>query len=575
MNGTQWVIFILIIQVIHFFGTWKLYVKAGRKAWEAAIPIYNAIVLMQIINRPKWWVILLFIPIINLLMFPVIWVETIRSYGKNNLIDTWLVILSLGFYTYYVNYALDVTYIEDRSLHPKTGLGEWISSIVFAIVAATLVHTYFMQPYVIPTPSLEKTLLVGDFLFVSKFHYGARVPMTTVAAPMVHDTIPVLKTRSYLADVDPETYKTSWKNKLQLPYLRFPALQKIKRNDIVVFSWPADTVYRFFQISKGVRKPIDKKSNYVKRCVGIPGDSLSIVNGYVHINGKKTVLPGRAKVLSMHTVTTKEPLNNAVINILGRGNYMGNVVSIPQEALKKENAEELINRLNLNKIKEDTITAYYAGAINQRAKTYLQAIDVDNMSLFNMTEEEADLYRKQAGITSIHKFGFSNRNTETFPQDSEHTGTTDNFGPIYIPKKGVTIPLNVSALPLYKKIIEEYEGNSLSVSGNQITINNEVVDSYTFKQDYYWMMGDNRHRSEDSRFWGYVPEDHIVGKPVFIWMSIDGINDGIGNWKIRWDRLFTTVGGDGEPKSYFKYFLFLLAGYFVFDHFRKKKAKKS
>ncbi|PCJ98263.1 MAG: signal peptidase I [Flavobacteriaceae bacterium] len=575
MNGTQWVIFILIIQVIHFLGTWKLYVKAGRKAWEAAIPIYNAIVLMQIINRPKWWVILLFIPIINLLMFPVIWVETIRSYGKNNLIDTWLVILSLGFYTYYVNYALDVTYIEDRNIHPKTGLGEWISSIVFAIVAATLVHTYFMQPYVIPTPSLEKTLLVGDFLFVSKFHYGARVPMTTVAAPMVHDTIPVLKTRSYMADVDPETYKTSWKNKLQLPYLRFPALQKIKRNDIVVFSWPADTVYRFFQISKGVRKPIDKKSNYVKRCVGIPGDSLSIVNGYVHINGEKTVLPGRAKVLSMHTVTTKEPLNNAVINILGRGNYMGNVVSIPQEALKKENAEELINRLNLNKIKEDTITAYYAGAINQRAKTYLQATDVDNMSLFNMTEEEADLYRKQAGITSIHKFGFSNRNTETFPQDSEHTGTTDNFGPIYIPKKGTTIPLNVSALPLYKKIIQEYEGNSLSVSGNQITINNEVVDSYTFKQDYYWMMGDNRHRSEDSRFWGYVPEDHIVGKPVFIWMSIDGINDGIGNWKIRWDRLFTTVGGDGEPKSYFKYFLFLLAGYFVFDHFRKKKAKKS
>ena len=151
MNGTQWIIFILIVQIIHFVGTWKLYVKAGRKAWEAAIPVYNAIVLMKIINRPKWWVILLFLPIINLLMFPVIWVETIRSFGRNKLSETWAVILTLGFYIYYVNYALDVKYIENRSLQPRTGVGEWVSSIVFAVVAATIVHTYFIQPYVIPT----------------------------------------------------------------------------------------------------------------------------------------------------------------------------------------------------------------------------------------------------------------------------------------------------------------------------------------------------------------------------------------------------------------------------------------
>lgn len=572
MNGTQWIIFILVIQVIHFLGTWKLYVKAGRKAWEAAIPIYNAIILMQIINRPKWWVILLFIPIINLLMFPVVWVETIRSFGKNSLIDTWLVILTLGLYIYYVNYVLDVTYIEERSLQPKTGLGEWVSSIVFAIVAATLVHTYFIQPYVIPTPSLEKSLLVGDFLFVSKFHYGARTPMTTIAAPMVHDTIPKIGIRSYLADVNPKTHKTSWKNKLQLPYFRLPGIQDIKRNDIVVFSWPADTVYRFFQKDKGVRKPIDKKSNYVKRCVGVPGDSLSIVNGYVHINGKKTVLPSRAKVMSMHTVTTNTPLNNKIIDLLGRGNYMGNVISIPQEALKQESATELIERLGIEKIKEDTINAYYSGAIpNQKVKAFLQASDVNNMAIFNMTEAEAKSYIGKAGITTTEKFDFVNKSNTIFPQDISHQGTVDNFNSFYIPKKGVTIQLNIASLPLYKKIIEEYEDNTLSVSGNQISINNEVTNSYTFKQDYYWMMGDNRHRSEDSRYWGFVPEDHIVGKPVFIWMSIDGINDGIGNWKIRWDRVFSTVGGDGQPKSYFKYFLFLLAGYFVFDYFRKKK----
>ena len=275
MTFQQWFIFFLIIQVIHFLGTWKLYVKAGRKAWEAAVPVYNAIVLMQIINRPKWWVILLFIPIINLLMFPILWVETIRSFGKNSSMDTLLVIATLGFYIYYINYMEDVKYIENRSLKPRTATGEWVSSIAFAIIAATIVHTYVMQPYTIPTSSLEKTLLIGDFLFVSKFHYGARVPMTTVAAPMVHDTLPFVKIRSYL-------------NKPQLPYLRFPAIQKIKQNDIVVFSWPVDTVEQFFKrTNRRIRKPIDKKSNYVKRCVGIAGDSLEIRDGYVFINGKK------------------------------------------------------------------------------------------------------------------------------------------------------------------------------------------------------------------------------------------------------------------------------------------------
>ncbi|MGB5403054.1 MAG: signal peptidase I, partial [Robiginitalea sp.] len=282
MNYTQWLLFFLIVQLIHFLGTWKLYVKAGRKAWEAAIPVYNAIILMKIIKRPSWWVVLLFIPIINLLMFPVIWVETIRSFGRNRLLETWLVILTLGFYIYYVNYALDVEYIADRDLHPKSASGEWVSSIVFAIVAATLVHTYFIQPYVIPTGSLERTLRIGDLLFVSKFHFGARVPMTTVAAPMVHDTLPVLGTRSYL-------------KKPQLPYMRLPGFQKVGRTDLVVFSWPADTVRQFFKAEAGVKKPIDKKSNYVKRCVGVPGDSLEVRDGYVFINGKQLELPGRAR----------------------------------------------------------------------------------------------------------------------------------------------------------------------------------------------------------------------------------------------------------------------------------------
>ena len=564
MNGTQWIIFILIVQVIHFLGTWKLYVKAGRKSWEAAIPIYNAIVLMQIINRPKWWVILLFIPIINLLMFPVIWVETIRSFGRNNLMESWLVVLTLGFYIYYVNYALDVKYIEERSLHPKTAMGEWVSSIVFAVVAATLVHTYFIQPYVIPTGSLEKTLRIGDFLFVSKFHYGARTPMTTVAAPMVHDTIPVLGIRSYL-------------NKPQLPYFRLPGFKKIKRNEIVVFSWPADTVRVFFKKEKGVKKPIDKKSNYVKRCVGVPGDSLAVIDGYVYINGQQTVLPDRALPQYDFMAYSQKGVSSKLLKELGVTDF---------------NRIYVTSQLNQNQF--DQISQYLLGSrrgnsgnielITNHLGIPTKAIrsaglslkeQTDRRRLLTITDDLAEKLKNNAAIDSVVKTLElkDEKGYNIFPQDNSYAWNNDNFGPIYLPEKGKTVPLNLEVLPVYKKIIKDYEGNTISVNGNQISINGDVSDTYTFKQDYYWMMGDNRDHSEDSRTWGFVPENHVVGTPIFIWMSIDNFKDGWRNWEIRWDRVFTTVHGNGEPISYFKYFLIALAGWFVFDFFRKRKKK--
>ena len=198
MTLTQWFIFILIIQVIHGLGTWKLYIKAGRKAWEAFVPVYNGVVLMKIINRPWWWVILLFLPIVNLIMLMVVWVETARSFGKNTYLDTFLAIVTLGFYNFYLNYIADVNHVKDRSLLPKSGSGEWTSSILFAIVAATIVHTYFIQPFTIPSSSLEKSLLVGDFLFVSKLSYGSRIPNTPIFFPFAHHTLPLTeKTKSY------------------------------------------------------------------------------------------------------------------------------------------------------------------------------------------------------------------------------------------------------------------------------------------------------------------------------------------------------------------------------------------
>ncbi|MGB5508539.1 signal peptidase I, partial [Robiginitalea sp.] len=429
MNYTQWLLFFLIVQLIHFLGTWKLYVKAGRKAWEAAIPVYNAIILMKIIKRPSWWVVLLFIPIINLLMFPVIWVETIRSFGRNRLLETWLVILTLGFYIYYVNYALDVEYIADRDLHPKSASGEWVSSIVFAIVAATLVHTYFIQPYVIPTGSLERTLRIGDLLFVSKFHFGARVPMTTVAAPMVHDTLPVLGTRSYL-------------KKPQLPYMRLPGFQKVGRTDLVVFSWPADTVRQFFKAEAGVKKPIDKKSNYVKRCVGVPGDSLEVRDGYVFINGKQLELPGRARPMYDYRVYGQSgvsarvldqagvsdftrtyvtaPLNRAQFEILSTANLMG--------AQSREDGQielltgpkglsvEIIRKAGISNIKEVTprerVTTMTTGMVSALEKLS----SVDSVVRILDTQGEA---------------GYN-----IFPQDPRYPWNYDQLGPVYIPAKG-------------------------------------------------------------------------------------------------------------------------------------------
>lgn len=549
MTLTEWLIIILAVQGIHFLGTWKLYQKAGRKPWEAIVPIYNAIVLMQIINRPKWWVILLFIPVINLIMFPVVWVETSRSFGKNSTVDTFLSVFSLGFYAYYLNYATEVTYIEDRSLTPKTEVGEWVSSILFAIVAATLVHTYVMQPYTIPTSSLEKSLLVGDFLFVSKFHYGAKIPSTLISAPMVHDTLPFINKKSYLFNSNPKEQKTSFINKLSLPYLRIPGFQEIKRNEIVVFNWPTDTVNAFQQYGDGnyYVKPIDKKSNYVKRCVGIAGDSLEIINGDIYINGKPSIMPERAKPQFYYTVDTdgKNMSDNMIYNTYH---------------VRRGEAR--------TSYKENVYTLY---AENQLYKNYGKDYLLNRKYLLNLDEANAEKLKNNQHIKSVTKNIQAKGEAEAvFPSISQNWNI-DNFGPIYIPKEGATVALDVNSLLLYEKIITEYEHNTLDIEGSSIFINGEKVNSYTFKQNYYWMMGDNRHNSEDSRYWGYVPFDHVVGKPVFVWFSWDTHGKGLN--KVRWDRLFTTVNLKGPLKSYKYYFLALLVLYIGYGQYKKRKAE--
>jgi len=525
MSWTGWLILFIVLQIVHGAGTWKFYKTAGINPWVAFVPIYNAMTLMKIINRSVWWTVLLFLPVVNLIMFIVIWVELLRSFGFNRALDTTLVILTFGLYLYYVNYTQPLTHIENRSLKPRTVAGEWTSSILFAVVAATIVHTYVMQPFIIPTPSLEKTLLTGDFLFVSKFHYGPRFPMTPIAAPMVHDTIPVLKVKSYL-------------DRPQLPYLRLPGLSDVKRNDIVVFNWPVDTVNTYpYNDGEYHYKPIDKKSNYVKRCVGVPGDTLSIIKGRVHINGEPLDLPDRAKIQHSYILQTKG-------------------VQYTEEQMR----------------------AY--GITDGFQQGQLVEKDVPGMTIKAATEEAIARMEADGNIVSKEQVVFSDGGSQRyFPYDGMVANDYDNFKPFLIPKEGMTTPITFQNIDFYKRIIEVYEGyemgisNTIDIRGNRVFLNGTPLTEYTFLQNYYWLMGDNRHNSEDSRIWGYVPETHVVGKPVFIWMSLDQTKPFFQ--MIRSERLFTTVNGSGQPRSYFVYVVVLLIAYFVIRKIMKnRKAKK-
>lgn len=564
MTLSQWALFVLLCQLLMFVKLWKLYKKAGYAPFLAAVPIYNSVILLRIIGRPAWWVVLLYFPIVNMLMLPVVWVETARKFGKDSLTDSFLAWATLGLYGFYINYASDVTYNPEQSTVPKTKFGQFIGSIIYAVVFATIIHTYFMQPYIIPTGSLEKSLLVGDFLLVSKFHYGARAPQTVVSFPMVHDTIPLVKTRSYL-------------KKPQLPYMRLPGLQQIKRNDIVVFSWPADTVRQFFKKEAGVVKPIDKKSNYVKRCVAIPGDTLTIENGIIHINGEESILPDRAKPIFGYKAYNAKGISarrliNAGYDDLTRKFLITNISQPILDALRPH----LLMIANPDPNNYQVLTGSKGLPLNIVQQYRIQAKELleTQKSLF-LTLKEAEELPNALTLDSLKRNINTTRtyNDAYFPNNVRYNWNEDQFGPLVMPEKGVTVQLNPKNVALYKKIISDYELNDLEVSGDDIKINGFTADTYTFKQDYYWMMGDNRHRSEDSRFWGFVPEDHIVGKPVFIWMSIDGFMDGLRNWNIRWDRVFTTVGGSGKPVSYRWYFAAFIAIWQGIAWYRRRSKK--
>ncbi|WP_462264454.1 signal peptidase I [Mucilaginibacter sp.] len=362
----------------------------------------------------------------------------------------------------------------------KSAAREWTDAIIFAVVAATLIRTLFIEAYTIPTPSMERSLLVGDFLFVSKLNYGARMPITPVAFPFAHHTMPITGTKAY------------WDG-IKLPYYRLPGLSEVKRGDVVVFNYPmdADTPYL---------RPVDKRENYIKRCQGGPGDTLSLRDAQVYVNGKAAPNAPGQQIDYEIANTSQQPLNPQVLTDLEASQYDPGRYSVYTMTKSSARALSQYPGLQVKPLIAPKETAEMGGLVFPNSNQYYHG-------------------------------NFSNKRYANW--------NADNYGTLLIPKKGWTVKLDSITLPVYERAITVYEGNKLEKRGNEVYINGQKTNHYTFKMNYYWMMGDNRHDSADSRYWGFVPEDHIVGKALFVWMSWD--DNASFLHKIRWSRLFRGI----------------------------------
>jgi signal peptidase I len=505
------------------------------------IPGLNFASWCKVIGRKPTYALWLLFPIVNIFIFVGMAVDLFRSFGRLGFLDETLAvvyaplaILKLtGKNEKYVGPTLidEATFasrleearkagdqyrlnqLEEKNPYKKSGMREWVESIVFAVFAASFIRMFLIEAYVIPTPSMEGSLNVGDFLFVSKAHYGIRTPMTVAMLPLVHNQVPVLGGESYL-------------EKPGLPYYRLPAIEKIEPGKPIVFNWPVgDSVYitsqRSYFVSQIERqpeymmsdpelqgkvqgkeyvvRPIDKKDHYIKRCVAGPGDSLQIINRQVYLNGKAVKNPSHLQYLYQ--------------------------IRLPENV-----------SVNAKKLDE-------WGIDTGDNATGTRDLFVNGDGILFLDEEQAAKLKSLDQNVQIDFYPQQADPARLFPFDTliGKNWSVDNYGPIWIPKAGATTPLTIGNLPFYRRAIEVYEGNTLEIKGSEIFINGQKATSYTFKQDYYWAMGDNRHNSEDSRAWGYVPHDHIVGKPLFIWFST---KEGSIRNGINWDRLFKSASTD-------------------------------
>lgn len=486
----------LLIVLLPAPGLAKMFVKAGIPSWKAYVPFYNTWEMLKVAGYKQHWFFWQFIPVVGWFISLWIFVEFVKLFGKFNFLQHAATVLVPFLYLPMIGYDEKEKFMgrEFVKKHKKTAAREWIDAGIFAIVAATLIRTFVFEAYTIPTGSMEKTLLVNDFLFVSKLSYGPRIPNTPLAVPFVHHTLPIFNTRSYTEII-------------KLPYTRWFA-SPVKRNDVVVFNFPAgDTLTKeydsripYYDLVRSMgrervwseftiaTRPVDKRENYIKRCVAIAGDTLEIKDGILFINNEKAFV---------------SPTSSTYYYV-----EMKNAVD-----------EEMLREAGIQLNQDDESPDF------QPMQGFLYKI--------NLTETELDLVRKLPSYKADIK-EINNNIGEAYPQDTSlFHWSIDNFGKMWVPKKGATISLTKQNVALYQRLIHVYENNEWEESNGKIFINGEPADKYTFKMDYFWMMGDNRHKSQDSRYWGFVPEDHVVGEAWMIWMSWDK--------GVRWNRLFKSI----------------------------------
>jgi signal peptidase I len=531
------VLYLAIFYVLLSLSLYLLFPKADLAAVDGLIPGKNFIKWCEIIGRPAWWSLMLLIPILNIFIFCGMAVNLVRSFGRYGFGDSALAVICAPVIFYLIskkdsdkylgpNVTMERDYMDEMKKAEKAGdkkklerlisknpykksfLREWTESIVFAVFAAAFIRMFLIEAFVIPTPSMEGSLLVGDFLFVSKASYGIRTPMTIAMVPLLHNRVPGLGTESYF-------------RKPSLKYNRLPAFEEIDRNKPIVFNWPVgDSVYitsqRSYTVGQARRsdgaipdrelwqkvknedyvvRPIDKKDHYIKRCIALPGDSIQIIDRQVYVNGKKAKNPEKIR--------------------------FGYYINPPKSGISKQFLDKYDIAQNHADIRADS---------RGKAIYFLDSLQVAKL------KELGD----GVAVTPIVN---TPQGEQLFPHDTKNYPgwTVDNYGPVWIPKKGATISLTPENISVYRRVIDVYEDNDLEIKGSKIIINQQEAGEYTFKQDYYWAMGDNRHNSEDSRAWGFVPHDHIVGKPLFIWFSTKNasLKDGI-----RFSRMFKSADID-------------------------------
>ncbi len=589
-------IFLLLV-IASFYGLSKLFVKAGLEAWKAYVPVYNFYVLAKLLDKPSWWCLIMIVPGVNIIMYGVYGFNVARAFNKPSNND--LLFASILPYIFFVKIGHDETAkfvgLNKFKIEPSKLIKNWVDPIIFAVIAASIIRGYFIEAFTIPTSSLEKSLMVGDFLFVNKFAYGPKIPQTPLSFPFAHHTLPLTETtKSYL----------DW---IKLPYFRLPGFGSVKNNQIVVFNYPdGDTVLlklqnaSYYQTVRDVAedikqtqggknsdayykseawnflngpqqpygavaaRPIDKRDHYVKRCVGIAGDNFEIRNGEVHINGVKQEMPEHAQ-------------HNYIVKT--KGYVFG------ENASTKENPHFLSNIKVL-----DDLDIY----VSEGTRLMDQSTIDTTCYILNMPEAVANKVKSMPDVFSITK-KIEPKNYydyRVFPHHPSYPWNNDNFGPLLIPKAGLTLPIDTHNICLYEKVMSTYDDgiHQITKQGGQVFYDGQPITSYTFKQDYYFMMGDNRHNSADSRSWGLVPYDHIVGSPFFVWFSMKYANNNpvsgksvLGSLfknskegKFRWERFLCYVD-DGKLHSIkIPFILSILAiwGFNKWNNRRKIKIQK-